>query len=120
MNIKEELTKLNEGRAEPLEVVVESVLPGREQVVRIEAGPAGGFAARSLISDDVGEGVREDIATWNQQYPLVCFRLADGRLHASLELPREASLETKAELVRYLARLADRLEYDVRKGRDSF
>jgi hypothetical protein len=37
-----------------------------------------------------------------------------------VELPRDASLKTKAELVRYLARLADRLEYDVRKGRDSF
>jgi hypothetical protein len=63
MNVEEELTKLNEGRAEPLEVVVESVLPGREQVVRIEPDSTGGFAARSLISDDVGEGVREDIGT---------------------------------------------------------
>jgi hypothetical protein len=120
MIVKEELTKLNEGRAEPLEVVVDSVLPGREQVVRVEPDSAGGIAARSLISDEVGEAVREDIARWNQQYPLVCFRLADGRLHASLELPKEASLETKAELVRYLARLADRLEYGVSKGRDSF
>jgi hypothetical protein len=41
-------------------------------------------------------------------------------LDASLELPNEASRETKAELVRYLARLADRLEYEVRKGRDLF
>lgn len=120
MNIEEELTKLNEGRAGSREIVVDSVLPGREQVVRVGADSAGGFAARSLISDDVDEGVREDIATWNQRYPLVSFRLVDGRLHASLELPKEASLETKAELVRYLARLADRLEYEVSKGRDSF
>jgi hypothetical protein len=120
MDVEEELSKLSEGRASSLEIVVESVLPGREQVVRVEAGSEGGFMARSLISDEVGEGVRQDIATWNQRYPLVCFRLADGRLHASLELPQEASTETKAELVRYLARLADRLEYEVRKGRDSF
>jgi hypothetical protein len=120
MDVEEELTKLNEGRAGSLEIVVESVLPGREQVVRIDAGAEGGLAAPSVISDDVGEAVREDIATWNQHYPLVSFRLAEGRLDASLELPNEASRETKAELVRYLARLADRLEYGVGKGRDSF
>jgi hypothetical protein len=120
MGVEKELSKLNEGRASSLEIVVESVLPGREQVVRVEASAEGGVAARSLISDDVGDGVLEDITNWNRQYPLVFFRLADGRLHASLAVPKQASRETKTELVRYLARLADRLEYEVRKGRDSF
>ena len=63
MGVKEELTKLNEGRADSLEILVDSVLPGREQVVRVEADSTGGFTARSLISDDVDEAVREDIGT---------------------------------------------------------
>ena len=59
-----------------------------------------------------------DVAAWNDDHPLVTFRISEGTLSAGLQSDARIAVNEQLALVEYLARLADWLEDDIEEGRD--
>jgi hypothetical protein len=116
-NIRDTLDELWNGSDKQSTLTMNSALPRRTQRIEITRRQDTLIAASTVLESAPAE-LRLNLFEWCRDLELIYLRLEDDTLAAYLHIPKHLGIDEQLLLLAELARIADRLEYEVTEGDD--
>lgn len=115
--IRDTLDELWNGSDKQSTLTMNSALPRRTQRIEITRRQDTLIAASTVLESAPAERL-PNLLEWCRDLELIYLRLEDDTLTAYLLIPKNLGIDEQLLLLDELARIADRLEYEVTEGDD--